>query len=967
MKTINLTLLLTAIALFFFQATQAQNITTIAGGGNLSGENVPDSIGQVTPFCMVYDTAGNLYVTDAVHNVIRKITAATGLINTIAGTGTGGFSGDGGDATAAVLNFPSYITIDNTGNIFFSDGSNHRVRKIDLSGIITTIAGNGTTSYNGDGIAATTAQLDPFGLAFNSSGDLIVSDRINCRIRKISGGVIETIAGTGAFGYSGDGGQATDAKIWGPWDLTIDRYGNILFIDADNFRIRKITPAGIISTIAGNGSVSTASDGATAATAAVSSTGAGIVADTSGNVYFSEYNKIRKIDGSGILRTAAAQYYSTGYSGDGGPATAAFFSDPQGLVFDRHGNLVLADQYNYVVRNINPSGIVHTIAGNNFPEFSGDKGDQMNATMAPRKIRFDTAGNLYFADNVFQTIRKISPSGKVTRVAGYGATAGYYNQDGDKAILAALANYLSVAPDRQGNLYIADRTTFRIRKVDNAGIIHTVAGNGTAGYYGDGGPATNALIKGVDDIEADSAGNVYFSDPGNSRIRKISTTGIITTFAGNGTLGSTGDGGPATAARIYYPREIAIDKHGNLYFADDTAQIRRVSPSGIITTIAGTGVAGYSGDGGPATAANITYGDLSFDKQGNLLICQHNNVIRKIDTSGIITTVAGTGTAGFSGDGGPATNALLKTGYGAQGDRWGNIYVADDSNGRIRFICAHDTIISSIGITASATTICAGSTVTFTSADTNAGATPVYQWKLNGSNISGATNATYTSTTLANGDTVWVEITGNNPAPCAANNTAGSNQVGMVVHALSPTPTVTSVVASPDAVSFAGQPITFTATYTGGGSTPAFQWYKNGVAISGATTNPYISTSVANGDNITVTIHTSNLCAFPDSGTSTAAIMGLGVGQAISNQNQFQIMPNPNSGSFTVKGEFPGNSECIIEITDPIGKVVFIQTATIVHQVLNQTIKLDSTLLSGLYFISIKSKSSVDVRRFMKL
>ena len=234
--------------------------------------------------------------------------------------------------------------------------------------------------------------------------------------------------------------------------------------------------------------------------------------------------------------------------------------------------------------------------------------------------------------------------------AGIETVAGYVPLgDGGAATAAALMNPGGVAVDAAGTLYIADTDNNRIRKVTTAGVITTVAGNGLAGAGGDGGQAVFASLHSPHGVAVDAAGNLYIADTDNNRIRKVTPAGIITTVAGTGISGHSGDGGPATAARLNYPVGVAVDAAGNLYIADTgNSRIRKVTPAGVITTLAGTGIGGYSGDGGPATAAQLKYPfGVAVDAAGNLYIADSgNNSIRKVTPAGIITTVAGNGTAG---------------------------------------------------------------------------------------------------------------------------------------------------------------------------------------------------------------------------------------------------------------------------------------------------------------------------------
>jgi len=624
------------------------------------------------------------------------------MIDTVAGGGVG----DGGAATAAILKNPFGVTVDSSGNIYIADYMNHQIRKVNTSGIISTVAGNGTAGYSGDGGAATVAQLYyPAGVAVDSAGNIYIADYNNNRIRKVNtSGIISTVAGNGTAGYSGDGGAATAAQLSNPFSVAVGSTGNIYIADGSNNRIRKVNTSGIISTVAGNGTAGYSGDGG-AATAASLSSPYGVAVDSAGNIYIADRsnNRIRKVNTSGIISTVAGNG-ALGYSGDGGAATAAQLSSPHRVTVDSSGNIYIADTGNYRIRKVNTSGIISTVAGNGTQGYSGDGGAATAAQINnPYGVAVDSAGNIYIADNGNKRIRKVNTSGIISTVAGNG-TGGYLG-DGGVATAAQLNNPYGVTVDNNGNIYIADTSNRRIRKVNTSGIISTVAGNGTAGYSGDGGAATAAQLNNPYGVTVDNSGNIYIADTSNRRIRKVNTSGIISTVAGNGTAGYSGDGGAATAASLT-PYGVALDSTGNIYIADGSYhRIRKVNTSGIISTVAGNGTAGYSGDGGAATAAQLNNPTgIAVDSTGNIYITDGiNRRIRKVNTSGIISTVAGNGTAGYSGDGGAATAAQLYYPTGVAVDSTGNIYIADNSSNRIRKVydvpvcaggCGHGQCVS---------------------------------------------------------------------------------------------------------------------------------------------------------------------------------------------------------------------------------------------------------------------------------
>ena len=639
------------------------------------------------PYGVTVDGSGNLYIAVSGNHRIRKVDA-NGIISTVAGNGRQGYGGDGGAATAARLNFPWDVALDGSGNLYIADAANSRIRKVAAAtGIISTVAGGGSSL--GDGGQATAAQLNrPRGVTLDGSGNLYIADAANDRVRKVDAdGIISTVAGTGVYGFNGDGGQATATQLNLPWDVALDGSGNLYIADRDNRRIRKVDADGIITTVAGNGMAGCCDDGRMA-TQALLGRLAGVALDGSGNIYSTSNNfsRVRKVTAStGIVSTFAGTGM-TGFGGDGGQATAALLDFPQGLALDGSGNLYIADATTQRIRKVDAStGIISTVAGGATGDGGPATAGQLNS---PVNVEADGSDNLYIADGYYYRVRKVDAvTGIISTVAGDGTSG--FGGDGGQATAAQFNYPVDTALDGSGNLYVADPFNHRIRKVDaDTGIISTFAGDGTSGFGGDGGQATAARLSAPWGVAVDGSDNLYIADRNNHRIRRVDADGNIATVAGDGTSGSGGDGGPATAAQFNNPHSVMLDGDGNIYIADSlNNRIRRVDADGNIATVAGDGTKGFGGDGGPATAAQLDFpNDVALDRAGNLYIADRGNYrIRWVDAdTGNIATVAGTGTNGFSRDGGLATQSRLYAPHGVTVDRSGYVYIADRDSHRIR-------------------------------------------------------------------------------------------------------------------------------------------------------------------------------------------------------------------------------------------------------------------------------------------
>ena len=992
--------------------------------------------------------------------------------------------------------------------------------------IIETVAGTGTTTYNGDGMPATATNLNtPYGYALNAAGTrLYYADQGLNRVRmlNLNTGIITTVAGSGTAGSAGDGSPATAATVQlnGPTNVAIDAANNLYIVEAAGNRIRKITAAtGIISTIAGTGVPGFTGDGA-AATAATLSNPRGIAVDAAGNVFFSDpgpgfgagYNHIRKITAAtSFISTIAGNGLAGGYAGDGAAATGARLNNPRGVVLDATGNnLYFADMGNNRVRRIDlVGGNIYLYAGNGTGGFAGDgtmataAGTQINAASG---VNFDNLGNLIISDANNNRIRMVTTStGIISTIAGTGLAAGYAG-DGTPATSATvkLNGPSNVAFTSWGSYYIYDRSNGRIRIVRN---------NSTPYFTGGSHQTMTSVCQNSTAVSINPYLNVTDTD-----LHQTLTWSLVATSP-NGTLTgfpptsiATTGGSVITATALTYQPNPGFSGNDSFivqvtdgYATSNDTVVITVNPLPVVAAISGSNTVCESG--GTLTLSDATAGG----------VWSSSTAKATISVGGVVTGItAGTTTISYSytsvfGCGpvvatygvtvnplpnagsisGPASVCISSTCTlvdGVPGGVWTSsttTIATISALGVVSPVAAGSDIIKytvtnfcgssfasfplsvvslplltpSVSISPGkyGDTVCSGQTITFTPAPKNGGASPSYDWYLNGSYV--YSGATYSPTLYYpgdSGDVISCRMTSN--YVCVSVDTAHSNSITMSVDNSTQIPTI-NVVASPGSVACASNPVTFTASITYGGLTPlirwtknginvatgytytylpvsgdkihsmlasssgcllspafdsifttdismsvltvllphvtisstagttvgagmdlvltanvthptislTYQWLINGVAVPGATTANFTFNQAAAGTTIVNCIVTSgDVCNYTSiSNLINLTITSLGVTQAGSDGNTIKLMPNPNRGAFTVEGTLSSDSkEVTLEIMDIVGQVVYRDGADVQNGALNKQVIMANELANGIYMLHIISGDEHKVIRF---
>lgn len=654
---------------------QSYEVSTVVGTPGATGAT--DTVGALqNPQHIGRDTNGNFYVAEINGPAIRKVTPG-GVVSTFAGTFGLGGSTDG-TGSAARFSGPMGVTVDQTtGNVFVSEVGSQIIRQITPAGVVTTLAGTAGSPGSTDGTGAAARFSNPVSLVADGAGNLYVCDANNLTVRKIviATKVVTTLAGSAGQSGSVDG-TGSAARFRNPRGIAMDATGNIIVGENSSQLLRKITPAGVVTTLAGQANVSGGVDG-TGAAAQFRGPNS-IAVDTAANtIYVGDFDGkvIRKVTADGVVTTLCGL---SGVSGtDNGAGSNARFTGITGLAVDGANGLLVSETGSATIRRVSFSGIVTPFVG--VPNLAGTA-DTTGTLNLPFPTVVDPTGNVYVAESNTHVIRKVLPSGQVLDFVGQTGTSGTTDGTGSAA---RFNTPVGLALDAGGNLYVAERSNHTIRKVTPAGVVTTFAGQAGVSGAADG-PGSSALFNQPEAVAVDAAGTVYVAESSARTIRQITALRVVTTLAGQAGASAAFVDAVGTAARFQQPRGLALDGKGNLFISDGGVKIRKlVLATGAVTTSAGSG-ASVSIDG-VGTAASLTNAShLAFDGAGNLYFADSKaHTLRKMNASSVVSTVAGrSGVSGaLDGVGGAARFNLP---LGVATDAAGNVFVGDFSNHAIR-------------------------------------------------------------------------------------------------------------------------------------------------------------------------------------------------------------------------------------------------------------------------------------------
>ncbi len=773
--------------------TNPFNFVALAGDssiGSVDGTGVGARFNG--PMGMATDAQGNSYVADEKNHVIRKITT-NGVVTTFAGEA--GYAGyRDGSSTEARFRLPKDVEVDTAGNVFVADAGNRVIRKITANGEVSTVAGSGSHG-SADGVGTAASFALPTGLALASDGAIYVADAVTNTIRKIAlSGMVSTFAGkAGVYGKAD--GIGADASFFYPLSVSVDALGYVYVAEAGNNLVRKIAPSGQVTTLSsGSGD-------------AVIKRPSALIAQSDGTLFVCDVNSVLKITPAGTI-TVLAGVIGEWDSADGTGSDARFLY-PSGITLDPDGNLLVADRDDNTIRKVSSSGVATTLAGLS-AILSADSIDGTGGDVrffGPAHIAVDTVGNLYVADSGNNTIRKITADGVVSTIAGIAGKEGLIDQATGEALFSSP---VGIAVDALGHIYVSSTGDSTIRKILSdrsvvlvAGVPYTIGSNNGAGSV--------ATFNKPGDLVVDANGVIYVADTANHAIRKIDTDGKVTTFAGKAGESGRVDGS-AEVARFSEPIGLAIDGGGNLYVADTgNGRIRKITPSGVVSSLNATG--GYAdafADGPAEKARMLSPRGVAVDKGGNVYVSQVSyQTVRRISPEGDVTTVGALlEVAGSSS--GVGEKARFARPHGLAVSEEGLLYVASSdhsSNLIFKGRLEGAPLITKQPVDLE---VSAGANVIF-SITAEGDETLAYQWLFNGNPISGATESTYSISNVQTANTGQYSV--------RVSNSRGSDTSAKATLSLKSAPLPTSGGGT------SSSPPTSTSGSSGGGGGAVSYWF----------------------------------------------------------------------------------------------------------------------------------------------
>ena len=765
--------LVVAVCLLSVGSTFAQTYSWTTFAGRLPQFGSADGTGSNARFyypdAIATARDGNIYVSDTYNHTIRRISAG-GTVTTLAGRAgeKGSADGLGGNAR---FNLPRGLAVDGDGNIYVVEAGNHTLRKITSTGLVTTLAGLAGQIGSADGTGSAARFYTPLGVAVDRDANVFVADYDNGTIRKVTpGGVVSTVAGL-ARAYGSADGTGGAARLNGPSGIAIDGTGNLFVTDYSNSNIRKITPEAVVTTVAGMSGVTGTADG-TGAVARFNSP-QGITIDAAGNFFVADTfnNLIRKMTPAGAVTTFAGDGAAGSADGTG---RAARFLAPYGVAVEADGNLVVADANNHSIRRISPAAEVVTFVGPGGTFGSSDGSGTAARFNYPQAITEDDDGTLFVSDGYNSTIRRVTPAGQVTTFAGSVGNSSYVN---GASTVARFGFPAGIAATGGGNLVVLDQIFSTVRTVSSGASVAGLAGQpGQTGSVD--GTGTLARFNFPLGVCADRAGNTYVADTYNHTIRKVTLAGVVTTLAGVAGAAGSADGAGCASARFNYPTSVTLDGAGNLYVADyGNDVIRRIDPSGAVSTIAGLARTAGSVDGFGTNARFSSPTGVAVDAAGIVYVADRgNSTVRRIALSGAVTTIGGA-----PGDYGGAEGSGAAARFGRPASlivsRSGVLYVVDAGNNTIMKGVPEFPPVMVVPPPSLA--LAPGSRALLTAAVS--GGNLRYQWNLGGAPIAGATAGTYV-------------IASAQPANAGNYTVTVSNSAGSITSA----PAAISIVATTD-------------------------------------------------------------------------------------------------------------------------------------------------------------------------